>query len=148
MNEATHRLGNGSPSFHSDHTPIRAVEPRDLHHAKGRGLQQCSPLMIQALCILSALAKNCTRCQEAKHFDAMKSLVYLIRVGGFCLSLFWSVGLYRGEEVDSREALFCIPLSILGSSTAPRSGLGIHVRHDPWKFHKPLRSCHRGGIQQ
>ena len=101
-----------------------------------------------SLIYIICFSKYCTRCQEAKHFDAMKSLVSLLRVGGFCLSLLWSVGLYRGEEVDSMEALLNIPLSILWSSTAPRSGLGIHVRNDPWKFHKTLRSCHWGGIQQ
>ncbi len=34
----THRLANGSSSFTPVHSRIRAIGPRDLHLAKGRGL--------------------------------------------------------------------------------------------------------------
>jgi hypothetical protein len=39
------RLQSDSLSFHPVHTQIRAFGPRDLHHAKGRGLLMC--LMLQ-----------------------------------------------------------------------------------------------------
>ena len=41
MNEAIHHLGNDSSSFHPAHSLIRGVGPPDLHHAKGRGLENC-----------------------------------------------------------------------------------------------------------
>jgi hypothetical protein len=39
MNEVQLRLRNDSPSFHPVHPLIRAIGPRVLHHAKGRGHQ-------------------------------------------------------------------------------------------------------------